>query len=144
MMARVWPQPSDGNRRLVDEFLSRSIDQLLNRSGGPLNVRFFFQPVVATIIAIRAGLRDAETGRAAYLWTLASQPLKRSILAREALKDVGRVFLLALSMDIVYQLLVFRWIYPGQALIVAFVLSIVPYILIRGPIARVVSRWKAH
>jgi hypothetical protein len=128
----------------MDEFFSRTIDQLLSRSGGPLNFRFLLQPLVATIIAIRAGLKDTDRGRAAYLWTLASQPTQRASLTREALRDVGKVFVLAFTLDIVYQLIVLRWFYPGQALVVAFALSIVPYILFRGPITRIASHWKTR
>ena len=34
--------------------------------------------------------------------------------------------------DGVYQFIVFRWFYPGEALTVAIVLAIVPYLQIRG------------
>jgi len=40
-------------------------------------------------------------------------------------------------MDVIYQYLVFRWFYPGEAVIVAFVLAFVPYLLIRGPVNRI-------
>jgi hypothetical protein len=43
-------------------------------------------------------------------------------------------------MDVIYQFMVFRFIYPGEALIVAFVLACVPYLLIRGPIGRLLHR----
>jgi hypothetical protein len=72
------------------------------------------------------------------------QPAKRWRLVREALQDVGKVFVLAFTLDVIYQLVVLRWIYPGQALIVASVLSIVPYTLVRGPITRIATRWKVR
>jgi hypothetical protein len=39
-------------------------------------------------------------------------------------------------MDFIYQLMVFQWIYPGEALIVSCILACIPYLLIRGPIGR--------
>jgi len=55
-------------------------------------------------------------------------------------KDVGKLFVMAVVLDCVYQVIEIRWIYPLQALIVGFLLAIVPYILIRGPVNRFVSR----
>ena len=41
--------------------------------------------------------------------------------------------------DAVYQLMVFRWIYPGELLLVPFLLACVPYLLIRGLANRIAS-----
>jgi hypothetical protein len=46
-------------------------------------------------------------------------------------------------MDTTYQYLVLGKFYPGEALIVAFGLAFLPYLLIRGPVARFV-RWWGH
>jgi hypothetical protein len=51
-------------------------------------------------------------------------------------KGVGKVFLLALVLDGVYQMIVSRFIYPGAVLIVALLLAIVPYLVLRGLITR--------
>jgi len=59
---------------------------------------------------------------------------------REGWKAVSRVFILAVVMDVIYQYLVYRWFYPGEALIVAFILACVPYLFIRGPVDRIVRR----
>lgn len=37
------------------------------------------------------------------------------------------MFILALILDVVYQIIVLRFVYPGEAIIVAFVLAIMPY-----------------
>jgi len=63
-------------------------------------------------------------------------------LLREGWKSTARVFLLAVIMDVIYQLIVQHWIYPGEVLIVAVLLAIVPYLLIRGPVTRVAERWR--
>jgi hypothetical protein len=56
-------------------------------------------------------------------------------------KDVWKVFIIALVLDVIYELIVYRWVYPGQAVIVATILAIVPYLLIRGPVTRVMRRF---
>jgi hypothetical protein len=43
---------------------------------------------------------------------------------------------MAVLIDAVYQYIQLSWFYPGEALIVAFVLAFLPYLLIRGPINR--------
>jgi len=45
-------------------------------------------------------------------------------------------------MDVIYQLLVLKTFYPGEAVIIAILLAFVPYLLLRGPIARVARRWQ--
>ena len=44
-------------------------------------------------------------------------------------------------MDAIYQFIVLRWFYLGEALVTAFVLAVLPYLLIRGPTARIARRW---
>ena len=58
-------------------------------------------------------------------------------MIRDGWKSVGRVFILGIIMDAIYQLIVFRWFYPVEALLVAAILALVPYLLIRGPVNRI-------
>ena len=109
--------------------------------GGPLTLRLLIQPTVATILAIRAGWKDAQQGRAPYFWALLSNPVHRHDLLREGWKDVGKVFILAVVLDVIYQFIVVRWVYPVETLIVAAVLAILPYLLIRGPVTRLARGW---
>ena len=124
----------------MDEALHRAWNQLLARPGGSFQFRFLLQPLLAVIIAIQAGTRDARTNQSLFLLDLWSQPATRRLLFRSTLKDVGRLFIMAVALDCVYQAIELDWIYPIQALIVGFILAIVPYILIRGPVSRIVSR----
>ena len=123
----------------MDEILTRFWENLGGRVGGPLTFRLILQPVVAAVLAIRAGLADARAGRPAYFWTILTSPDHRRNLLREGWKAVAKVFTIALVIDIVYQLIVFRWVYPFEVLIVAFLLACVPYLLIRGPVNRIAS-----
>jgi hypothetical protein len=48
------------------------------------------------------------------------------------------VFVLAVVLDVVYQIVVSRFVYPGEALVVAVMLAIVPYLILRGAVTRIV------
>ena len=64
---------------------------------------------------------------------------ERRALLLSAWKDVGRVFAVALVVDVAYQLAVFGWLYPLQTLIIAVSLAIIPYVLVRGPVVRMIA-----
>jgi hypothetical protein len=94
------------------EMLPRIWENLGGRVGGPLSFRLILQPIVAGALAIRAGVQDARTGRPAYAWAIFTDKNHRHESIREGWKAVARVFGPAVIMDIAYQLLVFRWVYP--------------------------------
>src|SRR5512143_3155388 len=105
------------------EVVDRVGEMLLGREHGPLRFRLVLQPLMAVILAIRVGLRDAREGRPAYFfWAVFTDPTRRSELLRLAWKDVGKVFVIACVLDVAYELIVYHWICPGQAVIVAVVL----------------------
>jgi hypothetical protein len=124
----------------IHEILTRFWDQLIARESGPLAFRLILQPIMASILAIRDGLKDVRAGRPLYTWTLLTDPAHRASYLREGLKRVSRVIVFALIMDAIYQFIVLRWFYLGEALVIAFVLAVLPYLLIRGPVARIARR----
>ena len=65
-----------------------------------------------------------------------SNPPDRHDMLKEAWKRIGKVFILAMVLDAVYQLIELHFVYPGEMIIVAFLLAIVPYPLLRGPTMR--------
>jgi hypothetical protein len=124
----------------IQDILTRFWDQLIAQPSGPLAFRLILQPIVATILAILDGLKDARAGRPLYTWAILTDPTQRAGYLREGLKRVSRVIVFALVMDAIYQFVVLRWFYPVEALVTAFVLAVLPYLLIRGPAARVARR----
>lgn len=117
----------------VMEILSRGVEQLSGRKVGPLNFRLVVMPTVVTIIAIRAGLRDAREGRPTFLWEIIINTSERRQLIRSGWKDIGRIIIVALVLDTIYQLIALRAFYIVQAVIVALMCALLPYILFRGP-----------
>jgi len=117
------------------EGFSLGVEQLLGRAGGPLRFRLLVMPTVVTILAIRAGLRDAREGRPTFVWTLLTNPDERGRSFRSGLNDIGKIIIMAVILDTAYQLFVLRGFYPVQLIIVVVACAIVPYVVIRGPIA---------
>jgi hypothetical protein len=128
----------------MEETLARFFENLLDRVGGPMSFRLILQPAVATFFAVRAGWQDGVTGRPAYFWAILARPTHRWELLREGWKAVAKVFVMAVVIDGVYQIINLRWFYPGESLIVATVLAFVPYLLIRGPVGRLVRWWRSR
>jgi hypothetical protein len=121
----------------LPEMVNQAAEQLVGRASGPLHGRLLIQPLVATALAIRAGMKDAKEGRPAFLWTLVTSPQSRRDLLDSGWKDVSKLFLVAVVLDTGYQFFVFGTFYPAQALLVAGTLALVPYMLLRGIATRV-------
>lgn len=117
----------------------RVIENLIGRLDGPLHFRFIVQPLVASILAVIDGVKDAKAGKPAYFWALLSNSGHRKELLHRGWKRISKIFILAVVLDVVYQLIEYHWIYPGETLIVAVVLAILPYIVLCGPVNRVVQ-----
>src|SRR5258706_15173249 len=124
----------------MGEILERVWENLIGRTSGPMNLRLIIQAAVATFIAVRAGLSDARESRPAFLWAALSNPTYRPELLRQGWKDVGKVAILAMVLDSIYQLIVHRGVYVLELLITATVLAIIPYVLVRGPVNRIARR----
>ena len=122
------------------DMLLRMLMNVSDRVGGPMTFRIILQPLMASLLAIRAGIKDAQTGRPPYFWTILTDPGQRGELVREGWKSVARVFVLAIVMDVIYQVIVLKWVYPFELLLIAILLAVVPYLLIRGPVNRLVRR----
>ena len=125
---------------VILDMLSRTIEELVARADGPLNFRLVVMPIMVTILAVRAHLKDVKEGKPIFLGAFVASPTERRRLFRSGLGDLGRVFIIACVLDTAYQLLVLREFHPGQMLIVAVVCAVVPYFLVRGPILRL-AHW---
>ena len=126
---------------LSGEVLMRIWQNLVERPGGPMTFRIILQPIMATVAAALAGVRDARAGRSPYLWSILRNPEQRVPRLQEGMVATARIILLGLVMDVIYQIVVFDTFHPGEAAIVALLLAFVPYLLLRGPVARIACWW---
>jgi hypothetical protein len=125
----------------MDDTLTRIWTDLVARLTGPFAFRFILQPVMGLFFAWRDGVHDAKAGRSPYFWTMFTNPEQRMGLIREGYRKVGRVIVLGIVMEVAYQLMVLRWIYPGEMLVMVVLLAVLPYLLFRGIINRIARHW---
>jgi hypothetical protein len=130
-----------GSEAAMDEITiwMRVVQNLIDRISGPMNFRFILQPVMASVFAIIAGLRDAKARKPPYFWSLIKSQNRR-VDIKVGWKSVGKVIIVALALDIIYQVIVLRFVYPGEAVIVAFVVVIAPYLILRGLVTRLAAK----
>lgn len=102
--------------------------------------RFVIQPLAATTFAILDGVRDGRAGRSLNLWTFLIRRDQRRKYLGEGLRATGKIMVFAFVLDTIYQIIVLKAFYPGEALIIAAVLGFLPYVLVRGPVAGFVRR----
>lgn len=119
------------------DFLLTNLEHLIERIDGPLHLRIIVEPVMAVTYGVIDGLKDARSGKPPYFWALITNPAHRREMIKDGWKSIGKVFLLALLIDVVYQLAVLHFLYPGEAVIVASTLAILPYLIVRGPGTRI-------
>jgi hypothetical protein len=124
----------------MDDLFARVGEQLVARVTGPMKFRLVLQPAMAIFFAVRGGLKDAREGKPPYFWGLFTDRGEREAMLKNGWKSVGKVFILAVVLDAIYQFIALRWFYPGEAVIVAIILAIVPYLLVRGPVNRIARR----
>ena len=83
--------------------------------------------------------RDARAGNPPFLWTVLTDRTHRAQALKSGWKDVGKVFAIATVLDVVYQIVAKTGVRVLESLLVAFILALVPYMLFRGPITRILS-----
>ncbi len=125
----------------MEEIIHRFFENLFGRLDGPLHFRFILQPTMAVLFAVMSGIKDAKTGKEAFLWKFVCNREYRWDMIKDGWKHVGKLFTLAVVLDLIYQWKVCDRFYPVETLTVACALAIVPYFLLRGPVNRVVRRF---
>jgi len=123
------------------EVRTRLWQNLFERPGGPMVFRFFLQPTMAAIAAWRDGLDDARAGRSPFFMGALADPAQRAVRLNEALVATARIILLGLVIDGIYQAIEFNSFHPAEAVIIALALAFVPYVVLRGLIARAAHLW---
>ncbi len=126
------------------EVHKRLWQDIFDRPGGPMAFRFILQPAAAALAALHDGMEDARLGRAPYLTRLLSRSDDKASLLNEGLIATGRIILLGLVMDGVYQFTVLKTFYPGEMVVIALALALVPYLLLRGQFSRLARWWSSR
>jgi hypothetical protein len=121
-------------------FSRQFLEDLPQRFSGPGRLRFILQPLLAILLGVRSGLADAKGGRTPFLLALCLHADKRKELLKSGLRAVGQLVAMGILLDAVAQLLIYKRIHPGAALVIGPALVCLPYAATRGLTARL-ARW---
>ena len=116
------------------------IEELPRRFTGPGRLRFILQPLIAVLLGMFGGLKDAEKGEPPYFFALFFHTEKRRELLLSGIAAIGDMVAVGILLDAAVQLLIYRQIHPGPALVIGPFLISLPYAASRGLSGRV-ARW---
>src|SRR5215210_5151572 len=88
------------------------------RIDGPGSLRFIIQPLLAILLGLRDGHRDAKAGAPPYFWLLLADPERRPAALKQGARAILISVVLATIMDSVFQFMFLGRIHPGVALVV--------------------------
>jgi hypothetical protein len=124
----------------MHEIWMRVMENFSHRIDGSMRIRFILQPLMAIIFAAIDGLKDAKAGKVPYLWSLFTQPQHVAAQLRNGWRSIGKVFFVAIVLDVIFQVKELHNLFPLEALAIALVLAIVPYLCLRGIVCRLARR----
>jgi len=109
--------------------LPEGIEEMVS---GPGRLRFVVQPIVAILLGIRDGRRDAADGRPAYFFSILTGSQPRRDATAEGLAVLARPLAVAILIDMVLQYFIFSSVRIWHAVVVGAVLIALPYVTARG------------
>jgi uncharacterized membrane protein YedE/YeeE len=107
-------------------------ERVLARYTGPFHFRLIVQPIVAIVLGIRDGIRDARDGEPPYLLALFSDRNLRSEQLATLWRSLRIGLVVAIVLDAVVQYLIFRSVRVVGAIVFGTILMALPYSLARG------------
>ena len=118
-------------------FSRQFLEELPQRFTGPGRLRFILQPAIATVLGIRGGLADVNAGNPPYLLGLLLGAGRRRELLRSGAAAIGTLLAMGITLDLVFQLVIYHSVHPGAALLIGPILICFPYALLRAVTTRV-------
>jgi hypothetical protein len=113
-------------------FSRQFLEELPQRFTGPGRFRFILQPTIAIFLGIRGGLADAKTKNPPRLISLLFHAGRRRELLRSSVAAISTLLAMGIIMDVVFQLVLYRAVHPGAALLVGPLFICFPYALSRA------------
>jgi len=113
-------------------FSSQFLEELPRRFSGPGRFRFLLQPALAIFLGARSGMADARAGNPPYVFGLLFAAGRRKELLRSGAAAISTLLAMGIILDAVFQLVLYRAVHPGAALVIGPVLISVPYSVSRA------------
>ncbi|MCX6374484.1 MAG: hypothetical protein NTU88_00340 [Armatimonadetes bacterium] len=121
-------------------FSMQFVEELPRRFTGPGRFRFILQPTLAIVLGVRGGLADARAGNPPYLFGLFFAEGHRRELLRTGVAAIRNLLAAGIIMDLVFQVVLYRSVHPGAALLVGPIFICGPYVLSRALSNRLARR----
>jgi hypothetical protein len=125
-------------------FSRHFLEELPRRFTGPGRLRFILQPTIAVVLGVRGGLADARAGNPPYLFGLLFAGGRRRELLRSGAAAIRNLLAAGIVLDLVFQLVLYRSVHPGAALVVGPILICAPYAISRALTTRVARGLKGR
>ncbi|MFN8006944.1 MAG: hypothetical protein U0V70_07975 [Terriglobia bacterium] len=113
-------------------FSREFLEDIPKRLAGPGKFRFVLQPLIAVILGIGGGRRDARAGRPPFLYGVAFHRTHRKDLLSSGVETLANLLLMGVLMDSIFQWILLGNSHPGAALVIGPVLIVLPYSLARS------------
>jgi hypothetical protein len=120
-------------------FTERFLEDMRARFSGPSRLRFLLQPMAALLLGVRDGKRDSQAKYPPFLASLAFRRTHRLELFRTAIASVRDLVAIAIILDVISQVLIFRQVHPGAALLLGPVPIGAPYSISRALTNRIAT-----
>jgi hypothetical protein len=111
------------------------------RLHGPMTLRFYLQPTLAFVAAIKDGIQDARFGHKAFFWTALWDPTQQRGRLSEGLNSTSQMVLIGLAIDTVYQFKEFDRFHPVEAVMMVLLLAVIPYFVFRWLVEHAARWW---
>jgi hypothetical protein len=108
------------------------LEEMPQRFTGPGRLRFILQPMLAILLGLRGGLADARSGNPPYLFGLLFATGRRRESLRSGAAAISTLLAMGIILDVVFQLVLYRAVHPGAALVIGPILIGIPYALSRA------------
>jgi len=122
-------------------FSSQFLEELPQRFARSGRLRFILQPLLAILLGVRGGIADTKAGNPPYLFGLLFTSGQRRNLLRSAGEAIGILLAMGIILDVVFQMVLYREVHPGAALLIGPILICTPYALSRALTNRLVRRF---
>ena len=113
--------------------------RISERITGPFHFRLIMQPLVAVIVGIKDGSKDAKGGNPPYIFEIFTNSKGRLTILRNGFNSIFTPLLVGIVLDAIFQLIIFNKLRIIGAFLVGIILIGLPYSFSRGITNRIKS-----
>lgn len=114
-------------------------DYLHTVLGGPGRLRFIIQPLIAILLGIRDGRRDATAGAPPYVLAVLFAHGRRKEALSSALRSIVTPLIVGFVVSLIVQYYLFRSVRLWHAFVFGIALIALPYVVARGLTNRLIE-----